>query len=136
MHVGMSLQQYKGPHVHCYLFYSTHFLRFYFFLPKMSLRFSDLKIWIEFLPLLWGEKNDFFTNLDFNIRKPYKIVRVPCFFFPIIESKHPLNTIFQGKNISNYIIWTVSTQILSLFIFYDFIWQVFIIFFILFFCCF
>jgi len=44
MHVGMSLQQYKGPHVHYYLFYSTHFLRFYFFLPKMSLRFSDLKI--------------------------------------------------------------------------------------------
>jgi len=60
-----------------------------------------------------GRKKKFLTNSDFIIRKPKKIERV-LFLFRILETKHPLKTFFHGKNRSDYIIRTVSAQILSL----------------------
>jgi hypothetical protein len=59
-----------------------------FFLSKMPLRFSNFKIRTEFFSLLWDEKNEFFINSDFIIRKPQKIGRF-TWIFRIIESEHP-----------------------------------------------
>ena len=79
-------------------------------------RFYNMK-WV--FPLFWVEKNEFFTNLDFKIQTPKKIRRFPC-FFQIIKSEPLLNTHrmprIKGKNILDYIFWTVSVQILSLFV--------------------
>jgi len=70
----------------------------YFFM-KMFMWFLDYRIRNVYslcFVVGWGGKSEFFINSDFIIRTPQKIGCV-LWFFRIIKSEHPLNTLFLGE---------------------------------------
>jgi len=89
-----------------YFSHPIYFSRILFFNSKMSLRFSDFKIWTGIFLCYRVKKNEFFTNLDLIIRKNLKISKNRARYLIFLDYRIRTPPIFKGKTV-----WIIQSEL-------------------------